>query len=77
MHNHMGDPMSPTPNTAYAVGWRLGAIRVRRESAEITRQQAIQAYNAGAHDEALHLHQVADQHEERIRKYSEAIGRLQ
>ena len=63
-------------NTVYSRGWRMGAIRVRREAAEEARRQACEAYNANDYDASLHLHTVADRHEAQIDRYAEEIQRL-
>lgn len=65
------------PRTAaYEAGWRLGAIRIRREAADDLRRQAANAHFAGRVDEALSLHRRADEHDAVIQRYSAQIGRI-
>ena len=63
-------------NIFYSRGWRMGAIRVRREAAEDARHQACEAYNANDYDASLHLHMVADRHDAQIERYALEIQRL-
>jgi hypothetical protein len=47
----------------YERGWRMGAIRVRREVSADLRCAAAKAHAAGKIDEALSLHSRADDHD--------------
>jgi hypothetical protein len=60
----------------YERGWRLGAIRIRREMAELVRRKACDAHLLGKIGEAYRLHDEADRHDEAIERYVRQIGVL-
>lgn len=65
----------PVPSTPdYERRTRLGAIRIRRDAADVARRQACDAHLAGNYGDAHRLHAEADLHEDAIERYMREIG---
>lgn len=63
-------------NIEYEKNWRLGAIFIRKENAEISIRKACDAFQSGNLPIAYQMHQEADLHEKMINIYLQEIEEL-